>query len=290
MDNELLRLEYVPLATVALWDRNPKRHDVGGIIESIERYGFKDPPKFEPALNDGEGGIVEGNGRTVVLRMMQADYEKEGKEPPRGIALSDGDWAVPVLFGVDAASQGAAEAYAIDHNNLTMAGGDFDGFEMARLWDRTYVDIASELDELPVTLDADTLSILISNPDILSQVDAERQELYTRKIKAPIYEPSDIKPEAGELYDDSRTKQLFDAIEEADWLTDSEQEFLIIAARRHTVLHYNLIADFYAHADKRTQALMEDSALVIIDFGKALELGYVRLAEDVAEQYKADHG
>ena len=150
MDNELLRLEYVPLATVALWDRNPKRHDVGGFIESIERYGFKDPPKFEPALNDGEGGIVEGNGRTVVLRMMQADYEKEGKEPPRGIALSDGDWAVPVLFGVDAASQGAAEAYAIDHNNLVLAGGDFDGFDMARLWDSSYVDLVRTVD--PVTV------------------------------------------------------------------------------------------------------------------------------------------
>jgi len=166
VDNELLRLEYVPLATVALWDRNPKRHDVGGIIESIERYGFKDPPKFEPALNDGEGGIVEGNGRTVVLRMMQADYEKEDKEPPRGIALSDGDWAVPVLFGVDAASQGAAEAYAIDHNNLTMAGGDFDGFEMARLWDSSYVDMLPKGKDAPVTVDGATMDVLLAMRDI----------------------------------------------------------------------------------------------------------------------------
>jgi len=59
-----------------------------------------------------------------------------------------------------------------------------------------------------------------------------------------------------------------------------KRAFLIVAARRHTVLHYNKIADFYAHADAKLQALIEDSALVIIDFNKAIELGYVKLAEE----------
>ena len=33
------------------------------------------------------------------------------------------------------------------------------------------------------------------------------------------------------------------------------------------------------------QELMEDSALVIIDFNKAIELGYVKLSEEIASQY-----
>ena len=34
------------------------------------------------------------------------------------------------------------------------------------------------------------------------------------------------------------------------------------------------------------QELMEDSALVIIDFEKAIENGYVKLTKDIAESYK----
>jgi hypothetical protein len=39
--------------------------------------------------------------------------------------LPDGCWAGPVVFGNDLASRAVAEAFAIDHNNLTLAGGDF---------------------------------------------------------------------------------------------------------------------------------------------------------------------
>ena len=50
---------------------------------------------------------------------------QEGKEAPRGIAvLEDGEWVVPIIFGVDAASKAAAVAFAIDHNNLTLLGGN----------------------------------------------------------------------------------------------------------------------------------------------------------------------
>lgn len=71
-------------------------------------------------------------------------------------------------------------------------------------------------------------------------------------------------------------------------LSDPEKEFLKIAAYRHVVFSYEKIAEFYAHADKDTQCLMEDSALVIIDFDKAIEDGFVSLAESVAEEYKID--
>jgi hypothetical protein len=35
--------------------------------------------------------------------------------------------------------------------------------------------------------------------------------------------------------------------------------------------------------NKETQELMEDSALVVIDFQKAMQLGYLKLKEDVEQ-------
>ena len=64
-----------------------------------------------------------------------------------------------------------------------------------------------------------------------------------------------------------------------------EKAFLIEAARRHSVFNYEKIADYYAHASVHVQHLMERSALVIIDFEKAIQLGYVRLCEKIQEEY-----
>jgi len=50
------------------------------------------------------------------------------------------------------------------------------------------------------------------------------------------------------------------------------------------------MADYYANSNKEVQGLMENSALVIIDFNKAIELGYVKLSEEIANQYAQDYG
>ena len=42
--------------------------------------------------------------------------------------------------------------------------------------------------------------------------------------------------------------------------------------------------------DKEMQGLMEDSALVIIDFGKAIENGYVKLTESMMAIQSASEG
>ena len=64
-----------------------------------------------------------------------------------------------------------------------------------------------------------------------------------------------------------------------------EKNFLIDAARRHNVFDYSKIADYYAHASKEMQELMEKSALVIIDFEKAIELGYVKLNDNITQHF-----
>jgi hypothetical protein len=58
---------------------------------------------------------------------------------------------------------------------------------------------------------------------------------------------------------------------------------------RHNVFNYEKIADYYSHASPEMQALMERSALVIIDFEKAIELGYVRLCDEIRQQYMEEY-
>lgn len=72
---------------------------------------------------------------------------------------------MPLTVGVDARSRSEAFAYLTDSNNLVLMGGDLDGFDMARLWDAHYVDLLGGLDELPVSVDAETLGALATAYD-----------------------------------------------------------------------------------------------------------------------------
>jgi hypothetical protein len=120
------------------------------------------------------------------------------------------------------------------------------------------------------------------NPD---DAIVEDDDTYTRKIVAPTYEPKNEKPAPHNLYNTDKVDELIDKIKGLK-LNKTEQAFLIYAAYRHTVFDYSKIADFYAHSNKEVQELMEDSALVIIDFDKAIEKGYVKLTKDIAAAYE----
>jgi hypothetical protein len=185
-DGDELVIRHVPLDRVRRWDRNPKRHDFGALIQSISRYGFKDPPKFEPSLNGGEGGIVEGNGRAEALGMMQVD----GQAPPRGVTVdADGRWCIPVLFGVDARSRAEAESYGVDHNNLTLLGGDLGIDAVMGLWDESgLTDLLTALGEdgeLPVSLDGEDLDSLLGRPDFGPDGEAQGRLDQTSPVTCP---------------------------------------------------------------------------------------------------------
>jgi len=107
---------------------------------------------------------------------------------------------------------------------------------------------------------------------------------YTSKINTPIYKPRNKKPNILELLDRRKTNRIIQEINNSN-LPQEEKNFLIESARRHTVFNYQKIADYYSHASKEMQELMERQALVIIDFNKAYQYGYIKLANDVANQY-----
>lgn len=108
---------------------------------------------------------------------------------------------------------------------------------------------------------------------------------YTSIVTSPVYEPSSRCPHIFELYDSERVKRMIRRIEKSN-LSKEEKEFLKEAAHRHTVFNYSKIADYYAHASKEMQELMEESALVIIDFDKAIELGFVKLQDGLKVEYQ----
>lgn len=117
-------------------------------------------------------------------------------------------------------------------------------------------------------------------------VDADKK--YSNKIEAPVYEPKHEKPHLLTLCDSTKVRRLIREIDASD-LPEEEKAFLSTAAWRHAVFHYERIADYYAHASPEMQRLMEESALVIIDFDAAIERGFVKLCDDIREQYLEEY-
>lgn len=105
-------------------------------------------------------------------------------------------------------------------------------------------------------------------------------DFYIKNIKVPIYEPAESKPDIKELVDKDKVLALIEEINSSS-LDEEIKEFLRIAAGRHFVFDYSKIADYYANSSEETKKLMEKSALVIIDYDKAVENGYVRLVENI---------
>lgn len=113
----------------------------------------------------------------------------------------------------------------------------------------------------------------------------EEQTKYTTKVQIPQYEPSDYCPSISEMMDTRKYEDLVIEINESS-LPDEEKRFLRLAATRHIVFNYSKVADYYVHASKEMQELLEHSAMVIIDFNDALANGLVKLENKLTEMGK----
>jgi len=138
-------------------------------------------------------------------------------------------------------------------------------------------DMALVLPELKA-LDTDLLRLTGFREDLVLNPDEER---YTKKIVPPVYEPSSQKPLLSELYQNLQETQLLEKIKETP-MEQEEAEFLREAVHRLTRFDYKKIADYYANTENEgLKSIMEDLALVIIDYDKAIELGYIKLSNDL---------
>ena len=109
----------------------------------------------------------------------------------------------------------------------------------------------------------------------------ELDDKYSIKSAIPQYQPTRTSPPPlFSLVDRLKTNQLIGEIMRSN-VSQQEKEFLMLAAYRHLVFNYREIAEYYCHASKEMQQLMEKSALVIIDVKDAIANGYVKLSENI---------
>ena len=255
-----MNVERVRIDSITPDPANVRIHDernISAIKASLQRFGQQ-----HPLIIDSHNVIRVGNGRYEAMRAL-------GWEECDVVRTS--------LTGSE------ATAFAIaDNRTAELATWDHDGLieqlRQLQVDDRELV-IAAGYDEAAFLAMATPASVP-GLPDIGSAAmePSETANPYTPKIEVPIYEPTGECPPVAELCDTTKTHELLAEIEQAD-LPDDVRTFLRHAADRHTVFHFANIAEFYAHASPEVQRLMERSALVIIDFDKALENGLVAITK-----------
>ncbi len=261
MDWPADKVERRKVSDLVPYARNSRTHSpeqVAQIASSIREWGWT-----MPILIDETGGIIAGHGRVMAAQKL---------------GIED----VPCMTATGW-SEAKRRAYVIADNKLALNAG----------WDNEALKIEmKELDALDFDLTLtgfglDEMADLFDPPT--PEAEQGLSENYSRKIEAPIYEITGDCPSIAQMMDRTKTETLQAEIERAK-LPDDVRAFLHFAAERHTVFNFRNIAEFYAHADADTQDLMERSALVIIDFDRAIEEGFVQLTEQVKSIYQTEHG
>lgn len=252
-----MQVVYKNVETLNPYGNNSRTHSedqIDQIVASINEFGFTNP-----ILIDEGDVIIAGHGRLEAAKHL-------GMEEVPTIMLSG-------------LSDEQKMAYVIADNKLALNAG----------WDEKL--LAVELSSLQsVGFDVSLTGFSKEElRDLLGIGDGSSDELeYSKKIDTPAYTPKGDKPELATLVDTSKYETLVHAIEQSN-VTEEEKEFLRTAARRHVVFDYHNIAEYYCHATIEMQELMEQSALVIIDFEKAIENGYVLLSKQLEGIYFDSH-
>jgi len=255
---ENTEIKIVPITTLKINDENPRTirsEKFQKLVQSIKE--FPEMLKLRPVIINNENVVLGGNMR---LRAC----------------LEAGLTEVPTI-NVGGLSEEKQQEFIIKDN---VSFGEWDWNILANNWDVIKLNDWSVaipgFTEIPVT------------PSINGDTTEKSTEgKYTRKVEAPTYEPSENMPSISELCDSTKYNEMVKQINSAK-VSDEIKMFLIRAAGRHIVFDYSKIADFYSISDKAVQDLMEKSALVIIDFDKAIENGFVQLSQAVADQFSEE--
>ena len=114
--------------------------------------------------------------------------------------------------------------------------------------------------------------------------DENSDDKYNGGNETPLYLPTGRMPHILELINKTKTNKLIKDIENTD-LDHDVKEFLMYAAQRHLAFNYELIADYYSNSPIKIQKLMEESALVIVDFDGGIENGFIELTSKIRKIY-----
>lgn len=271
MNLKKLEIIEIDINKIKEYENNSKEHPewhIKQIAESIRAFGFNDPIAVNKDFQ-----IIAGHGRYragLILKLKK----------------------IPCII-LEGLTEAEERAYIITHNKLTMnTGFDLDKliYEINSLKVDGEIDLTltgfskEEIDNLLSGINTDYKEILDDNENEDRLGDNE----YSLKIEAPIYEPKNEKPKINEMINFDKYNELLKEIEKAD-LPEEEKNFLKFAATRHIIFDYEKIADYYTNSDKKVQEYMENSALVIIDFEKAIENGFVEMSRETMEKFGVDN-
>lgn len=121
------RIELLDVDALVPAVRNPKDHDLGELMTSIERFGFVDAV----VLDERTGRLVAGHGRVEALQAMR----KDKRAVPAGVTESGERWLLPVQRGWASRDDREAEAFIVASNRLVEVGGWDEGRLSALLGD-----------------------------------------------------------------------------------------------------------------------------------------------------------
>lgn len=257
--------EMRPLVSLVEHPQNPNRHpqhQLERLADVIRGNGWRQPI----TVSDRSGYIIKGHGRYQAAKLAGFNeapvevqhYENEAAELADMLA----DNRIAELSEIDtAALNDALQALQVEDP----AAVSLSGFT-----EEEWAELKAELDGMA---DKDEATV---------------DDTYTHKIDTPQYEITGETPPLSKCLDVSKVDELLVAIEKADGITEEEREFLVKAAYRHSRFSYKDVAEYYAAASKPMQELMEQSALVLIDFNDAIKGGYVQMSKKLAALLAAE--
>lgn len=243
---------------------NAKMHNksqISKIVRSLKEFGW-----VAPVIIDENNMILAGHGRTMAAK--ECGIEK-----------------VPCVR-ISGLSDMQKKAYVLADNKLSEdADWDFSKLkaELEALADNGYDKELSGFSSDDYGIDFDDLKVF--DDDIVEE-SVNSESRYTRKIDGLKYEANGS-PELNALIDECKYVSLIEDIEKST-VSEKEKDFLRHAASRFYKFDYAKIADYYCGASEEMQQLMEKMALVIIDFDKAIENGFVMLSKNL-ERYRIEN-
>lgn len=259
MAEQKIKIRYLKRTNLKRYDRNVMIHSddqINQIAASIKKFGWTNP-----VLIDEAGEIIAGHGRIAAAEILEID-----------------DIPTITLSGLN---EDEKRAYRLADNKLPLGAG----------WDNELLKLEI-VDLLDANFDVQIIGFTQQEiDDLLIDITADEEEgdPYTTKIDTPVYVPAEVVPEISELYDDEKTLRLKKKIKNSS-LPPEVENFLLSASERHTIFNFNKIADYYAGSGAEIQALFEESALVIIDYEKAIEHGFVHLTKKMVDIVYSEEG
>ena len=255
MQDRVKELRRVPASELRANPKNWRRH----------------PPAQEAALR----GVLEDIGFADAVIARETE---DGLELIDGHLRQEvmGDQPIPVLI-VDVTEE-EADKLLLTYDPLA-AMAQIDQDQLQHLLQGTQFTNKAVNDMLEALANGEQM------PDLTQPAD---DNTYTQTVDIPIYHPTGPQPAIEELTDRSTADELIGQIRQAE-LPPAIERFLLDAAERHVAFNFERIANYYAHSSPDIQALMERSALVIVDYDQAIANGFVRLKEDIDAAFTEDY-